>query len=74
MSDPVLPVRDVRAFTSAIARRLSPRRAARRVRRLWRDYWDYQAGRAIAVILYVLDEGSLHRPRPRRMGVAPRFD
>ena len=59
MSDLVLSGRDVRAFASAVTRRLSPRRAARMLRKSWRAYWDYQARRAVAVLLYVLDEDAL---------------
>jgi uncharacterized protein YjiS (DUF1127 family) len=59
MTNDVLSVRDVRAFRPAITPLFSKKRAAARLRRLWRGYWDRQARRAIAVMLHALDDRTL---------------
>jgi uncharacterized protein YjiS (DUF1127 family) len=55
----ILSVRDVRAAVPAITPPFSKKRAAARLRRLWRGYWDRQTRRAMAVMLHALDDRAL---------------
>jgi uncharacterized protein YjiS (DUF1127 family) len=71
MSNDVLSARDVRAFLPAITPSFSTKRAAVRLRRLWRGYRDYQARRAIAVMLYALDDRTLADLGINRDGLEP---
>lgn len=59
MIDAVPLSRDVRIFMPGVAPKFSGRRAAAAIRRLWRAYWDYQARRAMAVMLYALNDRTL---------------
>jgi uncharacterized protein YjiS (DUF1127 family) len=59
MTNGILPVRDVRALLPAITPPFSTKRAAARLRRLWRGYRDRQVRRAVAVMLHALDDRTL---------------
>jgi uncharacterized protein YjiS (DUF1127 family) len=59
MTRGILSVRDGRASRPAITSLLSKKRTAALLRRICRGYWDRQARRAIAVMLYALDDRML---------------
>ena len=59
MTSDILQERDVRALLPAVTRPFLTKRATARLRRLWRGYWDRQARRATAVMLYALDDRTL---------------
>ena len=71
MTCDILSVRDARTSRPAITPLFSMKRAAARLRRVWRGYWDRQARRAIAVMLHALDDRTLADLGTNRDAVEP---
>jgi uncharacterized protein YjiS (DUF1127 family) len=55
----VLVVRQAEALSARSGLRAFADHAGDVLRRLWRGYWDYQARRATAMLLHMLDERAL---------------
>jgi uncharacterized protein YjiS (DUF1127 family) len=74
MIDSALSARDARVLSPTVTLIPSTKRAAVRLRRAWRGYLDSQAQRAVAVMLYAMDDRTLADLGVDRDGLAVLID
>jgi uncharacterized protein YjiS (DUF1127 family) len=74
MTGSALSARDARVLSPAVTPIPSTKRAAVRLRRAWRGYLEHQAQRAVAVMLYAMDDRTLADLGVDRDGLAVLVD